>query len=86
MGDCVRVTRGKTIRLRCETEGAAGCLLRIRSTEPDLEVQVREESFCHEWQNRIDTDTHFRVELWSQSEEGIPVMRALCNPIYVKTR
>jgi hypothetical protein len=82
MGDSVQVPRGKTVRLRCEAEGAAGCHLRIRSPEKDRQVGVEQESFYHEWQARIDSDTHVRAELWSQPDGETPVVRALSNPIY----
>ena len=82
MGDSVQVPPGKTIRLRCEAEGAAGCQLRIRSPENDRQVGVERDRFGHEWQARIDRDTHVRAELWYQPDGETPVIRALSNPIY----
>jgi hypothetical protein len=84
MGDCVSVPTGASVRLRCEAEGAAGCTLRLRSADHDLEMEVQADDFRHEWSSPIQGNTHFRAELWRTPEGENPAMQALSNPIYVQ--
>ena len=86
MGDCVAVPLGTELRLRCEAEGAAGCRLRVRSMDGDLDLEVQGDSFHHEWSSPIQDDTHFRAELWRTPEGENPAMEALSNPIYVQVK
>lgn len=83
MGDEVRLPVGTNLHLRCRVEGAAGCQLRIRSTEGDRIVAIKEDDFTDEWLAQIEADTFFRAEVTDQPEPPYIVMRALSNPIYV---
>jgi len=86
MGDEARVPAGTSVRFRCQTEGAAGCQLRIRSMEGDrvvaVEIEIEEDDFTYEWMAQVKGNTFFRVEVMDEPEPSQPVMRALSNPIY----
>lgn len=82
IGHQVRVQRGESIHLRCETQGALDCLLRIRSIDTDLDVKIDRDCFRHECALQIDADTWFRAEVWDRSGQEVAILRALSNPIY----
>jgi hypothetical protein len=86
MGDEVRAPAGASVRLRCRVEGAAGCQLRVCSTEGDGVAAIEEvtaDDFTYEWAAKVEGEAFFRAEVMHWPEPPHVVMRALTNPIYV---
>jgi hypothetical protein len=86
MGDELRAILGAETVLRVRVEGAAGCLLRICSLDDALQATIDEDAFTHEWRVIVDWDTYFRAEVIDQSDPAQRTMRALTNPVYIRTQ
>ena len=85
-GDEVQIKAGATLNLRCRVEGAAGCRLRLCSTQEIKFVEIDEDDFCREWAIQIEGDSFFRAEVSHRPEPPHVAMRALSNPIYVMAK
>ncbi|OGO17997.1 MAG: hypothetical protein A2Z14_11660 [Chloroflexi bacterium RBG_16_48_8] len=84
MGDRLIVNPGAEIQLSCFVVGAASSLLRIRSSEKDLQVTVGGDEFTYTWKEKVDRETFFRIEVVGISESDQPTVRALTNPICLR--
>jgi hypothetical protein len=82
MGDRMAVMAGTPIEFHCLVVGAEGALLRVHSMETDFQVKVGEDEFNYAWQETVDRETFYRVEVVDGSDSAQATMRALTNPIY----